>query len=68
MFLPRVNARQVFWIKKGCSIEEVMKEFHSIEEVVFGSELYCFATEFLWLEVGGKCGQQLVIWTENFSG
>ncbi|XP_061958943.1 L10-interacting MYB domain-containing protein-like [Populus nigra] len=32
--------------KKGCSIEEVMKEFHSIEEVVFDSELYCFATEF----------------------
>uniref|UniRef100_A0A2K1XDM4 Myb/SANT-like domain-containing protein n=1 Tax=Populus trichocarpa TaxID=3694 RepID=A0A2K1XDM4_POPTR len=32
--------------KKGCSIEEVMTEFHSIEEVVFGSELYCFATEF----------------------
>ena len=32
--------------QKGCSIEEVMKEFHSIEEVVFGSELYCFATEF----------------------
>ncbi|KAL9337380.1 hypothetical protein Peur_069149 [Populus x canadensis] len=32
--------------RKGCSIEEVMKEFHSIEEVVFDSELYCFATEF----------------------
>jgi hypothetical protein len=32
--------------KKGCSIEEVMTEFHSIEEVVFSSELYCFATEF----------------------
>ena len=60
MFLPRVNARQVFWIKKGCSIEEVMKEFHSIEEVVFGSELYCFATEFfmvrsrreMWATIG----------------
>ena len=34
--------------KKGCSIEEVMKEFHSIEEVVFNSELYCFATEFFY--------------------
>ena len=32
--------------QKGCSIEEVMEEFHSIDEVVFGSELYCFATEF----------------------
>jgi hypothetical protein len=44
-----VNARQVVLIKKkGCSIEEVMKEFHSIEEVVFDSELYCFATEFFY--------------------
>jgi len=39
-----------------------MKEFHSIEEVVFGSELYCFATEFLmvrsrremWAAIGDK--------------
>lgn len=23
-----------------------MKEFHSVEEVVFGSELYCFGIEF----------------------
>jgi hypothetical protein len=23
-----------------------MKEFHSINDVVFGSELYCFAAEF----------------------
>jgi len=38
------------WDKKGCSIEEVMKEFHSIEEVVFGSELYCFATEFFMVK------------------
>jgi len=46
--------------KKGCSIEEVMKEFHSVEEVVFGSELYCFATEFfmvrsrreMWAAIG----------------
>jgi hypothetical protein len=44
-----VNARQVVLIKKkGCSIEEVMKEFHSIEKVVFDSELYCFATEFFY--------------------
>jgi len=34
------------WDKKGCNIEEVMKEFHVIEEVVFDSEFYCFATEF----------------------
>jgi hypothetical protein len=46
--------------KKGCSIEEVMKEFHFVEEVVFGSELYCFATEFfmvrskreMWAAIG----------------
>jgi hypothetical protein len=46
--------------KKGCSIEEVMKEFHSIKEVVFGSELYCFATELfmvrsrreMWVVIG----------------
>jgi hypothetical protein len=46
--------------KKGCSIEKVMKEFHSIKEVVFGSELYCFATEFfmvrsrreMWVVIG----------------
>jgi len=46
--------------KKRCSIEEVMKEFHSIEEVVFDSELYCFATEFfmvrsrreMWAAIG----------------
>ncbi|KAI5585082.1 hypothetical protein BDE02_06G122400 [Populus trichocarpa] len=46
--------------KKGCSIEEVMKEFHSIEEVVFDSELYCFAIEFfmvrsrreMWAAIG----------------
>jgi hypothetical protein len=31
---------------KWCSIEEVMAEFHSIDEVVFRSELYCFATEY----------------------
>jgi hypothetical protein len=48
------------WDKKGCSIEGVMKEFHSIKEVVFGSELYCFATEFfmvkstrkMWVTIG----------------
>ncbi|KAI5572555.1 hypothetical protein BDE02_10G019600 [Populus trichocarpa] len=50
------------WDKKGCSIEEVMKEFYSIEKVVFGSELYCFATEFfmvrsmreMWAAIGDK--------------
>ena len=50
------------WDKKGCRIEEVMKEFYSIEEVVFGSELYCFATEFfmvrstrkMWAAIGDK--------------
>ena len=35
------------WAKKECSIEEVIKDFHSIEKVVFGCEFYCFATEFL---------------------
>jgi hypothetical protein len=50
------------WDKKGCSIEEVIKEFYSIEEVVFGNELYCFATEFfivrsrreMWAAIGDK--------------
>jgi hypothetical protein len=37
------------WDKKGCNIEKVMKEFHVIEEVVFGSEFYCFATEFFMI-------------------
>jgi hypothetical protein len=27
-------------------MDEVVKEFHSIKEVVFSSELYCFTTEF----------------------
>jgi len=50
------------WDKKGCSIEEVMKEFHSIEEVVFSNELYCFTIEFfmvrnireIWAAIGDK--------------
>jgi hypothetical protein len=50
------------WDKKGCSIEEVIKEFYLIEEVVFNSELYCFATEFfmvrsrreMWAAIGDK--------------
>jgi len=37
------------WDKKVCNIEKVMKEFHVIEEVVFGSEFYCFATEFFMI-------------------
>ena len=32
--------------KKGCSIEEVMQELHSINEVAFGSALHTFATKF----------------------
>jgi hypothetical protein len=55
------------WDKKGCNIEEVMKEFHVIEEVVFDSEFYCFATEFFMLEARRKCGQQLEIRKENFN-
>jgi len=50
------------WDEKGCSIEEAMKGFHSIEEVVFDNELYCFATEFfivrskreIWAAIGDK--------------
>jgi len=30
--------------KKGCSIEEVMEELHSIDEVNFGDALYTFTT------------------------
>ena len=54
--------------KKGCSIEEVMTEFHSIEEVVFGSELYCFATEFFVVKNSRKFGQHLEITKEKFNG
>jgi hypothetical protein len=36
-------------VKKGCSIEEVMKELHSIDEVQFGSELHTFSIEFFYL-------------------
>jgi len=35
--------------KKGCRIEEVMKELHSIDEVQFGSELHIFSIEFFCL-------------------
>jgi len=50
------------WDKKGYSIEEVMNEFHSIEEVVFSNELYCFTTEFfmvrnmreMWAVIGDE--------------
>jgi len=35
-----------FMDNKWCSIEEVMAKFHSIDEVVFMNELYCFATEY----------------------
>jgi translation elongation factor EF-1beta len=30
--------------KKGCSIEEVMEELHSIDGVNFGDALYTFTT------------------------
>jgi uncharacterized protein (DUF4213/DUF364 family) len=33
--------------KIGCSISEVMAEVHSIPEITFGDDLYCFATEYL---------------------
>ncbi|KAL9362643.1 hypothetical protein Peur_045428 [Populus x canadensis] len=56
------------WEEKGCSIEEAMKEFHSIEEVIFDNEIYCFATIFSLLEARGKSGQQLEIRKENFNG
>ncbi|KAL9369097.1 hypothetical protein Peur_040296 [Populus x canadensis] len=32
--------------KKGCSIDEVMAELHSIDGVTFGSALHTFATQF----------------------
>lgn len=32
--------------KKGCSIQEVMEELHSIHDVDFGSPIHLFATEF----------------------
>ena len=33
--------------KIGCSISEVMTEIHSIPDIVFGDDLYYFATEYL---------------------
>ena len=36
--------------KKGCSIEEVMEELYSIDEVNFGDALYTFATYFFLCE------------------
>ena len=33
--------------KIGCSISEVMTEIHSIPNIVFGDDLYYFATEYL---------------------
>jgi len=34
--------------KKGCSIEEVMEELHSIDGVASSSALYTFATKFFY--------------------
>ena len=36
----------VFRDKKGCNIEEVIEELHSIDGVNCGSALHTFATEF----------------------
>ena len=33
--------------KIGCSISEVMTEIHSIPDIIFGDDLYYFATEYL---------------------
>jgi hypothetical protein len=33
--------------KIGCSISEVMAEIHSIPGIIFGDDLYYFATEYL---------------------
>lgn len=33
--------------KIGCSISEVMMEIHSIPDIIFGDDLYYFATEYL---------------------
>jgi len=35
-----------FMDRKWCNIQEVMVEFHSINEVVLGSEFYWFTTEY----------------------
>jgi hypothetical protein len=36
--------------KKWCSIKKMMQEFHSINDVEFGSELHTIATEFFYLK------------------
>ncbi|XP_061966912.1 L10-interacting MYB domain-containing protein-like [Populus nigra] len=54
--------------KKGCSIEEVMEELHSIDGVTFGSALHTFATKFfcarskreMWAAMG--CIDRKVSW------
>jgi hypothetical protein len=54
--------------KKGCSIEEVMEELHSIDGVAFGSVLHTFATKFfcvrskreMWAAMG--CIDRKISW------
>lgn len=57
-----------FMDKKLFSIEEVMVEFHSIDEVVFAVNCIILLLNISWLEVGGKCGQHLELKKENFNG
>jgi len=54
--------------KKGCSIEEVMEELHSIDGVAFSSVLHTFATKFfcvrskreMWAAMG--CIDRKISW------
>jgi hypothetical protein len=54
--------------KKGCSIDEVMAELHSIDGVTFGSALHTFATQFfcarskreMWAAMG--CIDRKISW------
>jgi hypothetical protein len=53
--------------RKRCSIEEVIAEFHSIDEVVFWSEFYCFATEYFMVRSKRKMWATLGTIKENFN-
>jgi len=43
----RVSIRNDSRDKIGCSISDVIAEVHSIPEITFGDDLYCFTTEYL---------------------
>jgi len=45
--LVRVSIRNDSRDKIGCNISEVITKVHSILEITFSDDLYCFTTEYL---------------------